>query len=82
MTFTKWLAWARRFLSGREGLERQNPPPKPPIVELPEIESPHRPAAPLNGKEREHLERKRTEHDMELERLRAIALARVLQRDT
>jgi hypothetical protein len=80
MTLRVWLVRLGRFLSGRAGLEHQSPRPEIPPIELPDI-APARGRPTPDGREKEHLERKKAEHDRELARLRAIVRARSTGRD-
>lgn len=76
MTASVWWAKVLRFLSGREGIERKTESYTLEPLELPDIEPPDRSYGDGRDGEKQHLERKRREHDREIARLRAIAQSR------
>lgn len=81
MTVSVWWAKVLRFLSGRDGIERKIGDHELQPIELPDIEPIDRAYASADGRtgEKEHLERKRREHEREIARLRAIAQSRARQ---
>lgn len=83
MSLNRWVTALVRFLSGREGADRQVTRPKVTPIELPEIEPPHQAASP-DGRVREkaYLDKGNADRERELMRLRALAQARRFRRDS
>lgn len=68
MTLNVWLSKLLHLFSGRAAYDRYAPPTK----ELPSIDPPQV-RSRLNRQERQYLERKQREQDIELDRLRMVA---------